>query len=38
MREMGNEKDFHTELLRLKNEYKRKRNFIKYVERHAWGK
>jgi uncharacterized Zn finger protein len=38
MREMGNEKDFRTELLRLKNEYKRKRNFIKYVERHTWGK
>ena len=37
-KKIGKEKEFHAELARLKTEYKRKRNFIKYVERRAWGK
>ena len=37
-KKIGKEKEFSAELARLKTEYKRKRNFIKYVERRAWGK
>lgn len=37
-KKIGKEKEFCTELARLKTEYKRKRNFIKYVKRRAWGK
>jgi len=37
MKKGGNEKEFSIWLNEIKTEYKRKRNFIKYVERRAWG-
>jgi len=37
MKEISQEMEFRAWLLELKSEYKRKRNFIKYVERKAWG-
>ncbi len=38
MKRIGKEKKFHDDLMQLKTDYKRKRNFIKYVERKVWGK
>jgi len=38
IKKIGKEKEFRAELTQLKTEYKRKRNFIKYVERKVWGK
>ncbi len=38
MKRIGKEKEFRTDLACLKDEYKRKRNFIKYIERKAWGR
>jgi len=37
-KKIGKEKEFLAKLAQLKTEYKRKRNFIKYVKRRAWGK
>jgi uncharacterized Zn finger protein len=38
MKKADKEKEFHTWLEQLKAEYKRKRNFIKYVEKTSFGK
>ena len=38
MKTLGQEVAFADWVHGLKSEYKRKRNFIKYVERRAWGK
>ncbi|HOO21681.1 MAG TPA: hypothetical protein PL011_09885, partial [Kiritimatiellia bacterium] len=38
MKTLGQEAEFRVWLLQLKVEYRRKRNFIKYVERTPWGK
>jgi uncharacterized Zn finger protein len=38
MNKIGKEGEFRVELVRIKTEFKRKRNFIKFVERRAWGK
>ena len=38
MRKIGRETEFRAWLVGLKTEYRRKRNFIKYVERRPWGK
>jgi len=35
---MGKEAEFNQYLLALKTDWKRLRNFIKYVERKKWGK
>ena len=34
----GKEAEFRTWLMQFKTDYKRERNFIKYVEIAAWGK
>lgn len=38
MNKIGKEREFRVELVRIKAEFKRKRNFIKFVERKTWGK
>jgi hypothetical protein len=38
MVDMGKESEFKQDLLAIKTEWKRLRNFIKYVERKPWGK
>lgn len=35
---MGRETEFQQDLFALKTEWKRLRNFIKYVERRQWGR
>jgi len=38
MKKIGKGQEFKDDLQRLKTEYKRKRNFIKFVEKKTWGK